>query len=83
MLYYANHADKPLEALRVARLEAGRREDIGTLDALAWALHVNGRQVEAKKQMDKALAIGTRDAELLAHAAKITAKSKAKAEIAQ
>ncbi len=83
VLYYANHAAKPSEALRVARLEAARRQDIGTLDALAWALHVNGEQAEAKKLMDKVLAIGTQDAEVLAHAAEITPKSKAKAETAQ
>ncbi len=83
VLYYANHAGKRSEAVRVARLEAARRQDIGTLDALAWALHVNGDQAEAKKLMDKVLAIGTHDPEVLAHAAEITPKSKAKAEITQ
>ena len=82
-LYYANRAGKPADALRVARVEAGRRQDIGTLDALAWASHASGNDAEARKQIDKVLAVGTRDPEILAHASEIAQKLKLKAEIAR
>ncbi len=83
VFYYANRAQKPTEAVRVARIEAARRQDIGTLDALAWALHVSGNDVEARKQIDIVLAVGTRDPDILAHAGKIAPKSKVKSEITQ
>ena len=82
VMYYSNHARQPAAAVRVARMEAARRQDIGTLDALAWALHANGDDAEARKQIDKVLAVGTRDPGILAHAAQIAPKSKTKAEIA-
>lgn len=74
--YYADHAHRPAEALRIAQLEIGRRRDVYTLDAYAWALYVNGRSGEAKKQIDAALAIGVRDAKLLYHAGAIALKLK-------
>ena len=83
VFYYANHAGKPAEAVRVARIEATRRQDIGTLDALAWALHKNGDDPEARKQMDKVLAVGTRDVGILAHSGEIAAKSKVPSENTQ
>ena len=42
-----------------------------TLDAYAWALHVNGRDTEARIQIAAALAVGIRDARMLRHAGKI------------
>ncbi|MDQ6664903.1 MAG: tetratricopeptide repeat protein [Acidobacteriota bacterium] len=38
ILYYADEGGNPKEAVRLARLEAQKRHDIYTLDALAWAL---------------------------------------------
>jgi tetratricopeptide (TPR) repeat protein len=69
--YYADHARRPAEALRVAQIEFDRRHDVYTLDAYAWALHANGRDAEARAQMERALAVGIRNPEILAHAAKL------------
>jgi tetratricopeptide (TPR) repeat protein len=71
--YYADHAGKPKEALRVARLEFSRRHDVHTLDAYAWALDANGQYDEAWKQIGIALAVGIRDASMLNHAGVIAA----------
>jgi tetratricopeptide (TPR) repeat protein len=71
VFYYADHAQRPAEALKVARQEYAWRHDIYTLDAYAWALHVNGRDADARKQMEAALATGARDARLLHHAGEI------------
>lgn len=68
IFYYAGQGKKPAEALRIARSEIARRRDVHTLHAYAWALHVNGRQREANRQIDAALAVGVRDAQILAHA---------------
>jgi tetratricopeptide (TPR) repeat protein len=72
VLYLAGRGGKPDEALRVARLEIARRQDVYTLDAYAWALHVNGRHDEAVAQIERALAVGVKDPEVLSRAATIT-----------
>jgi tetratricopeptide (TPR) repeat protein len=71
VLYYADHARRPEEALRVARLEIARRRDVYTLDAYAWALHASGQTAEARTQIERALAVGVRDPVILAHARSI------------
>jgi tetratricopeptide (TPR) repeat protein len=71
--YYVEHAGRPAEALAIARREAGRRHDVRTREALAWALHANGRSSEAKTEMDKALAVGIRSAASFYHAGSIAA----------
>ncbi|MDQ6705857.1 MAG: hypothetical protein M3Z85_07820, partial [Acidobacteriota bacterium] len=71
ILYYADEGGNPKEALRLARLEAQKRHDIYTLDALAWALYRNGDAVEARKRVEEALAVGTKDPGIMAHAAAI------------
>jgi tetratricopeptide (TPR) repeat protein len=71
IFYYADHANQPAKALEVAQREFARRHDVFTLDAYAWALHVNGRDAEARKAIEQALAVGIHDARLLAHAGKI------------
>jgi tetratricopeptide (TPR) repeat protein len=71
ILYYADHAHRPERALAVAQAEYEHRHDVFTLDAYAWALHVNGRDREARKQIETALAVGIRDAKMLAHAGEI------------
>ncbi len=71
--YYADYAHQPMEALRIARQEMDQRHDVWTLDAYAWALYANGRYTEAGQQMEKALAVGTRDAVLYYHAGAIEA----------
>jgi len=73
VFYYADHANQPARALEVAQQERAWRHDVYTLDAYAWALHVNGRDPEARKQLEMALAVGTRDVKLFQHAAAIAA----------
>ena len=68
IFYYLGHGKRPLEALRIARIEFARRHDVGTLDAYAWALFSNGRYEEAQAQINKALAVGVRDAAIFYHA---------------
>jgi len=78
--YYGEHAQQPQEALRIARLEMENRHDVWTLDACAWALYANGQYAEARQQIEKALAIGTRDAVLYYHAGAIDQALGEKAE---
>lgn len=56
--YYADHANQPAEALRIAQKEAARRQDVRTLEALAWALLKNGKARDALAQIEKAMAVG-------------------------
>lgn len=74
IFYYADHAQRAADALAVARREVGRRSDVHTLDAYAWALFRNGRLVDARKAMEQALAVGVREASMLYHAGAIAAK---------
>ncbi|QWB26592.1 MULTISPECIES: lipopolysaccharide assembly protein LapB [Streptomyces] len=62
----ADHGDKK-EALRAARAEWERRHSVHTADALAWALHVNGRDEEALPYARRATATGYRNATFLFH----------------
>jgi len=71
IFYYADHAHQPAKALQVAQAERARRHDVFTLDAYAWALHVNGRDTEARTQIAAALAVGIRDPKMLHHAGEI------------
>jgi tetratricopeptide (TPR) repeat protein len=71
IFYYADYAKQPAKALEVAQREYARRHDIFTLDAYAWALHVNGQDEEARKQINTALAVGIRDAKIFRHAGEI------------
>jgi tetratricopeptide (TPR) repeat protein len=71
VFYYADHANKPLQALQVAEQEITHRHDAYTLDAYAWALHKNGRDAEARKQMETALKVGVRQASIFYHAGEI------------
>jgi tetratricopeptide (TPR) repeat protein len=73
VFYYADHANQPAKALDIAQQELAWRHDVYTLDAYAWALHVNRRDQEARKQIETALAVGVRDLKLLQHAAAIAA----------
>ena len=71
VFYYADHAQQPAKALKVAQQEYAWRHDLYTLDAYAWALHINGQDAEARKQIESALAVGIRDAKLFHHAGEI------------
>ena len=71
VFYYADHAHQPAKALEVARQEYAWRHDVYTLDAYAWALHVNNQNAEARKQIETALAVGIREAKIFEHAGDI------------
>jgi tetratricopeptide (TPR) repeat protein len=62
----ADHGDRKA-ALKAAEAEWKRRETVHTADALAWALHVNGRDDEALPYARRATATGYRDATFLYH----------------
>jgi tetratricopeptide (TPR) repeat protein len=74
IFYYADHANEPAKALEVAKHEIARRRDVFTLDAYAWALYLNGRYPEARKQVETALAVGIRNAKMYGHAGEISLK---------
>jgi tetratricopeptide (TPR) repeat protein len=73
VLLYADRGERLDGALVMAEAEARRREDIYTADALAWALHRNGRHAEALRAARRALRLGTRDPLLRFHAGVIAA----------
>ncbi|MFE1912044.1 tetratricopeptide repeat protein [Streptomyces anandii] len=62
----AEHGNKA-SALHAARAEWARRHTVHTADALAWALHVNGRDKEALPYARQATATGYRNALFLYH----------------
>jgi tetratricopeptide (TPR) repeat protein len=70
-LFLASHDRRLPEALALAEKEVEARHDVYTWDVLAWALMKNGRPDDAQKEMQKALALGTRDPMLFFHAAAI------------
>lgn len=63
----------PTGALRAARAEWGRRQSVLVADALAWALHVNGRDTEAIRYATAANRLGWRNATMLYHLGTIEA----------
>jgi len=69
-LFAADHGDKPA-ALRAARAEWARRHSVHVADALAWALHANGRDAEALTYARRANGLGYRNAMFLYHQAMI------------
>jgi len=72
IFYYTDYSHQPAKALEVAKKEFARRHDVYTLDAYAWALHVNGQDEEARRQIEAALRVGIRDAKLIRHAGEIS-----------
>jgi tetratricopeptide (TPR) repeat protein len=73
ILYYVD-AKNPGEALRLARGQIEARRDVFTLDAYAWALFANQQYGEARDEIEKALKVGIRDAQIFYHGAVIAAK---------
>jgi len=78
--YYTDHANRPNEALAIARRESARRQDVRTLEALAWALHKNGLSRDALVEMNKALAVGIKHPVSLYRAGVIAAAAGAPGE---
>ena len=76
--YWAGAGKKPAEALKLAEKEIARRGDVYTREAYAWALFKNGRRTEARREIDKALAVGVQHPRLLERAAAIQGKTDVK-----
>jgi tetratricopeptide (TPR) repeat protein len=72
-IYLSTRMLQPELSLKLAQGELDSRADVFTHDALAWALQANGRCLEARAEMTKALAEGTQDARLFLHAGIISA----------
>jgi predicted Zn-dependent protease len=70
-LFLLDHHRHVASVYRKVLVELRTRRDIYGYDLLAWALHAQGRNLEAKAAMAQALAQGTRDAQLFYHAAVI------------
>jgi len=69
--FLADHDRKIDEAVTIAETAAAKRHDIFTEDALAWAYYKAGRVGDARGAIAQALRTGTKDADILAHAAAI------------
>jgi tetratricopeptide (TPR) repeat protein len=65
--FYADHDLHLDEALTLAQAAAKGRNDVNTLDTLAWALYKNGRYEEALSTQRKAMRLGTRNAAFYYH----------------
>lgn len=70
-MFLAEHDRRQPEAVRIAEAVSTARRDIFTEDALAWAYFKTGRLKEAFAASQRALRTGTRDAQILRHAADI------------
>ena len=69
--YYIEVADRPQDALRLARSERSRRSDVVTRMHLAWAAFHAGEIEFARSEAEEALEVGTCDPELRLWAARI------------
>lgn len=59
------------DSLKAMEREWEKRKSIFVADALAWSLHVNGRDADALEYSDRALDLGTRNALFYFHRAEI------------
>lgn len=66
-MFYADHGWNLVGSLAIVRQQARERQDIRTLDALAWVLFKNGRTEEALRASQQALRLGTKDPLMLYH----------------
>lgn len=71
--FLAERDRKLSEAVTLAERAAERRQDVHTLDALAWTYFRVGRLQEAAAAADQATAVGTRERRIVLHAAAIKA----------
>jgi tetratricopeptide (TPR) repeat protein len=67
-LFLATRRTQLERSLQLAFDELKTREDVFTMDALAWALRANGRVAEALEYSRKSLTEGTQDGRLFYHA---------------
>ncbi len=66
-LFYATKGQDAQEALALATEEMKARGDVYTEDTYAWALYRAGKTDDAKKVIDHARRLGTKDARLVYH----------------
>jgi len=69
--FLAERNRSPEEAIALAERAAAERQDIHTLDALAWSYFKGGRLPEAQRAIQRATRTGTADARIRCHAAVI------------
>ncbi len=69
--FYLERRPDPPRALALARREAKRRRDVGTLGRLAWALQRNGESGRARRVIERVLATGARDSEIVTRASEL------------
>lgn len=72
-MFYADRDMKPKRALELAQKDFALRQDIYGHDMLAWVLYRNGRFAEAVESIERAMQLGTRDAQIHFHAGLIYA----------
>jgi tetratricopeptide (TPR) repeat protein len=72
-LFLLDHNQRVDVVARKIREEMRTRRDIYAYDLLAWSLHKQGRDADARRAMAIALSQGTKDPQLLRHAAAIDA----------
>jgi tetratricopeptide (TPR) repeat protein len=72
VFYYAQRDSA--EAVRIAERESGKRQDVHTLDALAWAALSNGDPARAMSILERVEKIGFRSQPVQSHMAAIKAK---------
>jgi hypothetical protein len=69
--WYIDFANRPADALRIAEREIARRQDVFTIDSYAWALAATGNLPRASVEIQRAVATGVKDPQVLRHAAAI------------
>src|SRR5262249_43076213 len=69
--FLADHGRRPADAFHIPEQAAAVRQDIFTDDALAWAYFQAGDVARAQTVSERARRTGTRDREILYHAAAI------------
>ena len=72
-LFDADHGVAPVATYETARAAYVRRPSIFAADTVAWAAYKAGRIDDARRFMDEALRLGTKDARLAYHAGAIAA----------
>ncbi|MGA2538537.1 MAG: tetratricopeptide repeat protein [Terracidiphilus sp.] len=80
ILLHARNAATAPDALRLAQLQVGLKQDVWTMDAYAWALYANAKYEDADAAVQKAMAVGIKSAQLFDHAGHIAAKLDHRAE---
>ena len=74
ILLHARDAATAPDALKMAQLQVGLKQDVWTMDAYAWALCANAKYEDADIAVQKAIAVGIKSAQIFDHAGHIAAK---------